>query len=159
MYHSVENFLGIDGEAIEFEWNIFPGFTKLQIIQQIQNDLQSENTTPEQFSDRIIFISMFNDIEWTKKYIKETCASNSERVKSFAKRFPKGHWTLIGPGDEWKWYGTREYRPEGKWDSTAAKTIRNFQETHHPVFTDISALNRGILRQMKGKLPYASVLR
>ena len=33
--------LGIHGEAIEFEEKIFPGFTSLQILQEIQNDLQS----------------------------------------------------------------------------------------------------------------------
>ena len=31
---------GIDGEPIEFEWNIFPGPTSLEILQKIQHDLQ-----------------------------------------------------------------------------------------------------------------------
>ena len=31
--------LGIDEEAIESEWNVFPGFTSLQILQKIQNYL------------------------------------------------------------------------------------------------------------------------
>ena len=152
VYYPVEDFLGIDGEAMELEWNLFPGFTTLQNLEQIQNDLQSENTAPEQLFDRIIFMSMFNDIDWTKKENnEETCTSNSEQVKWYAQRFQKGHWTFIGPVDEWKWYGTREYRPEGKWNSIAAKMIRNFLETNHPVFTSISALNRGILKQAKGK--------
>ena len=30
--------LGTDGEAIEFEWTIFPGFSSLQILQEIQRD-------------------------------------------------------------------------------------------------------------------------
>ena len=38
VYYAVEEFLGIDGEASEFEWNILPGLTTLQILQQIQND-------------------------------------------------------------------------------------------------------------------------
>ena len=29
---------GIDGEAIEFEWNILTGFTSLQILQKIQGN-------------------------------------------------------------------------------------------------------------------------
>ena len=32
--------LGMDGEAIEFEWNIFPGLMSLQMLQVIQNYLQ-----------------------------------------------------------------------------------------------------------------------
>ena len=62
---SCEETLGIDGEPVEFEWNIFPGFTSLQILQRIQNDLQKRNI--EQFGNRIIFMSVFNDIELDKK--------------------------------------------------------------------------------------------
>ena len=59
--------LGIDGEPIEVDWNIFPGLTSLQILQTIQNDLQERNIEPEQFGDRITFISMSSDTEWTKR--------------------------------------------------------------------------------------------
>ena len=58
---------GIDGEATEFERNIFPGFTSLQILQEIQGDLQERNIELENFEDRIIFMLLFNDIEWTRK--------------------------------------------------------------------------------------------
>ena len=34
---------------------------------EIQGDLQRLNIEPEEFGDRIIFMSMFNDIEWTVK--------------------------------------------------------------------------------------------
>ena len=57
----------IEGEPIEFEWNIFPGFTSLQILTKIQKDLQDRNIEPEHFEGRIIFMSTFNDIRWTKK--------------------------------------------------------------------------------------------
>ena len=33
---------GIYGEPIEFEWNIFSGFTSLQILQEIRNNLQKK---------------------------------------------------------------------------------------------------------------------
>ena len=59
--------LGIDGEAIEFEWNIFQGFSSLQILQKIRDDLQERNIEPEKFTDRIIFMPMFKDIDWTRK--------------------------------------------------------------------------------------------
>ena len=93
MYYAVDEFLGIDLEAIEFEWNVFPGFSTLQILQEIQKDLQCQNVEPERFSGRIIFMSMFNDIEWEKRGIEEMCINNSEQVKSFAQRFPRvtGH--------------------------------------------------------------------
>ena len=61
MSPSYKELLGIDGEPIEFDWNIFPGFSSMQILQKIQDDLRERNTKPEKFTDRIIFMSMFND--------------------------------------------------------------------------------------------------
>ena len=37
----------------------------------------------------------------------ERCMSNSERVKNYAERFSRRHWTFLGQGDEKKWYGTQ----------------------------------------------------
>ena len=62
-----KEFPGIDGEAIALEWKIFQEFSLLQILQEIQNDLRKGNIEPEKFRDPIIFTSMFNDIDWTKK--------------------------------------------------------------------------------------------
>ena len=64
---SYKGLLGIDGEAIEFEWNVFPGFLSLQILQEIRNELRKRNIEPEKLIDRIIFMSMFNDIDRTRK--------------------------------------------------------------------------------------------
>ena len=54
----------IDGEPIEFEWNIFPGFTTLQLSHKVQELLLRLSVTPGKFAGRIIFMSMFNDISW-----------------------------------------------------------------------------------------------
>ena len=53
----------VDGEPMEFEWNIFPGFTTLQLVQEVQQ-FMNKMGEPEQFQGRIIFMSMFNDIIW-----------------------------------------------------------------------------------------------
>ena len=86
MSASYEKLLGIDGEAIEFEWNIFPGFSSLQILQKILDDLRERNIKPVNFTDRIISMSMFNDIDWTRK---------GNNVIGIAKRFSQGHWTFL----------------------------------------------------------------
>ena len=39
---------------------------------------------------------------------------NAEKVKNYAKRFSRGHWTFFGPGSEKKLYGTLPFTPEGK---------------------------------------------
>ena len=54
----------IDGEPMEFEWNIFPGFTTLQLCCKVQEFLCKMSEQPEEFTGRIIFVSMFNDISW-----------------------------------------------------------------------------------------------
>ena len=56
---SRKELFGNDGEPIEFEWNISPGLTTVEILQKIQKDLQDRNIEPEMFEDRIIFMSMF----------------------------------------------------------------------------------------------------
>ena len=41
----------IDGEPIEFEWNIFPGFTTLQLISKVQEFLLKMSIQPEESLD------------------------------------------------------------------------------------------------------------
>ena len=50
---------GLDGDPIDFEWTNFPGSKASDTFHKIQADLQGKNITPEKFSDRIIFMSMF----------------------------------------------------------------------------------------------------
>ena len=45
----------INGESTEFEWNIFPGFTTLQLCDKISDLLSDLGQTPEAFSGRILF--------------------------------------------------------------------------------------------------------
>ena len=56
----------INGELTEFEWNTFPGFTTLQLC-KINDLLNYLGQTPEIFTERILFISMFTDISCDKK--------------------------------------------------------------------------------------------
>ena len=145
--NSYAELFGIDGEPIEFEWTNFQGRTSLEMLLNAQADLQSRGFEPEEYRDRIIFVSTFNDIAWTKKGNSEKCNSNSNQIKNYAQRFSQGHWTCLGPGDEKKWYGTHCYKPDGKWDSAAPSMVQRFAETGHPIFKGISALSRGILKR------------
>ena len=55
------NFDRIDGELVDFEWNIFPGFNTLQLSDEVKSLLLRLGETPENSTGRIIFMSMFND--------------------------------------------------------------------------------------------------
>ena len=56
----------IDGEPMEFEWEIFPGFTTFGLLKQIQDFMKEQQCDPVQFKGKIIFMSMFNDSMWEK---------------------------------------------------------------------------------------------
>ena len=106
---------------MEFEWNIFPGFTTLQLSHKVQELLLRLGETPENFTGRIIFMSMFNDISWRSKDNKKECESNAQLVSLFAKRFGAGQWSFLGLGLENKWYPVSEDSPQGEWDKNCRK--------------------------------------
>ena len=77
-------------ESMERQLNLsgfFPGFSTSSSFQEIQKDLEEKNIEPENFQDRIIFMSMFNDILW--KTGDENCISNAEKVKNYAKNLTR----------------------------------------------------------------------
>ena len=68
----------IDGEPMEFEWTIFPGFTALQILAEIQNTMTETQCELEQCQGRIIFMSMYNDIVWRQEGNDKIRIANSK---------------------------------------------------------------------------------
>ena len=70
---SYRDYDGISGEPTEFEWNIFPGFDTLQLCGKVKDLLSRLGETPENFTGRILFMSMFNDISCDKKDNEREC--------------------------------------------------------------------------------------
>ena len=116
----------IDGMPTEFEWKIFPGIMTLGLLEKIQSLMRDLQCELEHFTDTIIFMSMYNDIEWGAK--------------------ARGHWSFLEPGSEKKWYGTYTDKPDGSWDQTAENMMSNFSDSRHPS----SAFERGELRSKGG---------
>ena len=52
---SYKDYDAIRGESTEFEWNIFPGFTTLQVCDNFSDLLSYMGQTPETFTGRIVF--------------------------------------------------------------------------------------------------------
>ena len=90
---SYRDFDGINGEPTEFEWNIFPGFTTLQLFGKVTDVLIRLGETPETFTGRILFMSMFNDISCDKKDTEEECVANARVVKVLARKI--WCWTMV----------------------------------------------------------------
>ena len=141
---SYRDYDAINGESTEFEWNIFPGFTTLQLCDKISDLLSNLGQTPETFTGRILFMSMFNDISCDRKDNKDECLKNAESVKVLARRFGIGQWSFIGPGSEKKWYSS-ENSQQGAWDDIAEQMLLEFAESGHPTFRATTPLSRGIL--------------
>ena len=150
---SYRDYDGINGEPTVFEWNIFPGFTTLQLCGKINDLLSDLGQTPETFTGRILFMSMFNDISCDRKGNKEECVANAKVVSILAQKFGSGQWSFIGPGSEKKWYSMAENSPQGAWDHIADEMLLEFAESGHPIFRATTPLSRGILKSKgHGKL-------
>ena len=103
---SYRDYDAINGESTEFEWNIFPGLTTLQLCDKTIDLLSSMGQTPATFTARILFMSMLNDISCDRKDNKDECLANAGVMKVLARRFGIGQWSFIGPGSEKKWYSS-----------------------------------------------------
>ena len=150
---SYRDYDGISGEPTEFEWNIFPGVKTLQLSGKINDLLSDLGETPEIFTGRTLFMSMFNDISCDRKGNKEECLANARVVKVLAKKFGKGQWSFVGPGSEKKWYSMEENSPQGIWDHIAEKMMVEFAESGCPIFRATTPLSRSKLKSKgHGKL-------
>ena len=62
---------------MEFEWKIFPGITTLGILEEIEQFMTEPQCEPEQFKDRIIFMSMYNDFVWESEETQKSVSKIS----------------------------------------------------------------------------------
>ena len=90
---SYRDYDAINGESTEFEWNIFPGFTTLQLCDKISDLLSHLGQTPESFTGRILFMSMFNDIFCDRYDNKDECLKNANYVKTFCGKI--WYWAMV----------------------------------------------------------------
>ena len=107
----------IDGEPMEFEWMIFPGYTTLEILLEIQKllnklDKQSGRTRTIPRKNHLHVDVRRHRIGRSEK--RTSMSSNSIFVASYAKKFSLGHWSFLGPGSQTKWNATDTFKPGGE---------------------------------------------
>ena len=140
----------IDGESAVFEWKDFPRHTTMQLPRDIQTTMEEHRSQPEQSEDRVIFMSMYNDIDSGKAGHNETCISNYSEVAACARRFPKGHWSFLGPGTE-KRGMERTHTSQTVCEQFCGDDDGSSQRKRtHPMFRGTSALARGLLKSKRG---------
>ena len=144
---------GINGEPTEFEWNIFPGFTTLQLCGKINDLLSDLGQTPETFTGSILFMSMFNDISCDKKDNEEECEAHDKVVSILAKKFGIGQWSLLVQvlrrnGTVWKKTVLKEFGITSR-----KKMLLEFAESGCPIFPCNNSIVQGKLKSKgHGKL-------
>ena len=130
----------------------------MQLCGKVTDLLSRLEETPETFTGRILFMSMFNDISCDGKGNEEECVANAKVVSILAKKFGIGQWSFIGPGSEKKWYSMEENSPQGIWDDIAEKMLFEFAESGCQTSR---ASMLGALRDVEGcsqALPFVPVL-
>ena len=106
---------------------------------------------PDRFERRIPFMPKINDIDWAKIGNSSECISNAREVSDNTKECHRGHCSFLGPGDDKKWYGTCNFKPEGKWDQQTNRLIDVCAQSGHPAFPFISVLSWGTLMRKHGR--------
>ena len=129
---------GYDVKCGDIHGKEFPNY---QLCDKINDLLSDLGQTPENFTGRTIFMSMFNDISCDRKGNKDECLKNAGTVKVLARRFGIGQWSFIGPGSEKKLYSS-ENSPQGAWDDIAEQVLLEFAESGHPTFRARTPLSR-----------------
>ena len=138
---SCRDYDGISGEPTEFEWNIFPGFTTLQLCGKVTDLLSRLGEAQETFTGTILFMSMFNDISCDSKGNEEECVANAKVVSILAKKFvlDSGHLLVQVPkrsGILWKRVAHKEFgiisRTRCCWNSQKADVLFSVQQLHCP---------------------------
>ena len=125
----------------------------MQLSEEVKRLLFRLDETPKNFTGRILFKSMFNDISCGSKDNEKECLANAKLVSLYSRRFGKGHWSFIDPGSEKKWYTVKEDSPQGIWDNQAEKMLLEFAESTCPIFCATTPLSRGQLKSKgHGKL-------
>ena len=128
--------------TIEFEWNIVPGLASLEMLRKNQDDSQRRKFDSENFGDRIIFMSTFNEIDWNKRGNEEERISNSEKVREYVKRFSQGHWAFLGPAFT---------SPKESGIPEQHKCYNDSRRQDIQFVSGVSSLSRGFLKRRKNK--------
>ena len=85
----------------------FPVFTTLQLYGIVTDLLSRLGEKPENFTGRILFMSMFNDISFGTKDNEEECLDHARVVSLNASKFGTEQWSDIGPNSEKKWFSIK----------------------------------------------------
>ena len=113
----------IDGMPTEFKWKIFPGITTLGLFEKIQSLMRDLQCKPENFNDRIIFMSMNKDTNGVDTYVTESKPIAEARPR----QKPTGTLTSVSiPVTEKKWIEIETQRSNDHMCFEVSKAVTRF---------------------------------
>ena len=133
----------IDGQ----QWNIYPGFTTLQLVQEVQK-FMNKMSEPEQFQGRLIFLSMFKDIIWWIETLKRNVLLMPHLCLYSQNQQDIGHSSDLDRKQSDIPPTTKDYKENGI--ESLNWWWSKFRDSGHPVFRATSPLSRGTLKSKGG---------
>ena len=128
MSPSYTELLRIDGEALEFEWNIFPQFRHCRFFKRSTMICES-GTSNLRNSQTRSSLCQCSTTSIGQRSEMMRFVTNAQKVKGCAMRFLQGHWTFLGHRSD--------------------HMVERFKDAGHPAFKSIG-------RRMAGR-PYISM--
>ena len=112
-----------NGTRVEY----FPGFTTLQILQEIQKDLQCQNV-----GTRTILWQDHIHVNVQRHWMGKEKYWRNLHFEIYAQHFPQGHQTFVGSGDEMKWVWYQELQTWRKMEFHCSKNGTELQGDQAP---------------------------
>ena len=123
----------------------------MQLCDKISQRLSNLGQTPETFTGRILFMSVFNDISCDRKDNKDECLRNANIVKHLLGDLVLVNGHLLD--QVLKRSGVLPRSPQGACDHVAEEMLLLLAESGHPIFRATTPLSRGQLKSKgRGKL-------
>ena len=123
----------IDGQPMEFEWNMFPGFNTVGIFNKIHQMMEQLKCEAENFNGRIIIVN-----------VRRHCVCKREMmncvliIQRYLKNMQKDFFAVIGLswGLDPKRSGYGTYDGKTRWilESDGRENATEFKDSGHPTF-------------------------
>ena len=97
--HGFDKKMDLAARAMQFVWHVLPSADTIDIKNIFR--VTCSGSIHNYLKNAFEFLSMFNDIRWTKKGNSENM---SKEVAAFAANFKPGHWCFLGPAAEKTWW-------------------------------------------------------
>ena len=144
-FKNYRNFDRIDGELMEFEWNIFPGFNTLQLSEEVKSLLYKLGDIPEKSQEEFFLCRCSTTFPLERKTMRKNVWHTLESYLCMQGSLDKdtGHSLVLV-------YPITEDILQGIWDKIAERMLLEFAESGCPFFRATTPLSRGHFRSKGG---------